>query len=427
MDGARSSTDSGFRRLREPEARCNSYARLGGPKGSEALQYWFLGTMLMTCREYRRSIATPPLVTAVLAALAVVLSPGSSGAQAHAAIDLTPSCEACRLSFDTVATMSALDERAGPLATAWGVATDAAGRFWVAFGSAAPLNVYSQSGQIERIVRQGEGPGEAIAPQAVVAVGDSMAVFDSSLGRVTIFGPGLDVVRTFSVQAQGTFYTGLALEWPNVVLNGFVPTPDGIGHPLHVLDMRTGRLTKSFGASDGGNFDPRDRSRLVLQLLAGNDPSHFFTVQRTEFAIKRWSTSGELLEALEAAPDWFPPGGRGSAGSPRDPPEPDILSALKHGSVIFATVHLPADDWQRAWRDAPEPIGPHGGGRPPREALYDYWVFAIDLEDRRLVNRWPVEDPFRPNTRLSGLFVTTGPTDAMSPDMIVLRPRVERR
>jgi hypothetical protein len=344
------------------------------------------------------------------------LPPGPLGAQSP--LGLTPTCSECGLSLDTLAVLSGRDQASGPLDVAFSVVEDAAGRFWVSFGSGSPLTVYSPAGAVEAQIPVGQGPGEAMAPQAVVPVADSVAVFDLAQGRVTIFGPDLTAIRTFRVDGQ--FFSGLMLEWPRVVVNGLVQSPTGFGQPLHLLDLSTGELLKSFGSPAGGSFTSRDMNRLFLQILEGSDPSYFLTVPRTRLSVQRWSAAGESLEVIEAAPDWFPANGEGRMGSPESPPEPIILSATRRGDVVLMSIHLPKASWAQAWTGL-ESL-PHAPGQrlPARESLYDYFILGVDLGESRVINRWSVEYAFRPNSRAGEAFVAAGPPGALVPDLYVL-------
>lgn len=253
-----------------------------------------------------------------------------------------------------------------------------------------------------------------------------MAVFDTRLARVTIFGPDLLPARTFRLDGQ--FFSGLLLKWPHVVMNGHVPTPNGFGQPLHLLDLSSGEVIKSFGSLEQESFTARDVPRLFMGLLEGSDSSHFLAVPRTRLSIQRWSADGELTRVLDATPEWFPTGKNGRMGSAQSPPDPVILSAVRQGRIVFLSVHLPRAEWQQAWEALETAASPHGPDqqRPTRESVYDYILLAVDLEKRRVVNRWSTEDPFRPFSRAGGAFVTAGPTGAMIPVLRILRPSIRR-
>lgn len=70
---------------------------------------------------------------------------------------------------------------------------------------AAEVRVFGPDGAFVRTLgEKGQGPGEFVAPVALARVGgDSLAVYDSRLGRVTVFAPGGSVGRIATVAFDG--------------------------------------------------------------------------------------------------------------------------------------------------------------------------------------------------------------------------------
>lgn len=79
------------------------------------------------------------------------------------------------------------------------VAIDSRGRIFVVDGLQGGITVLSSAlNPLQVVGRAGEGPGEFRQRQIQILDGDSLAVYDSDLGRVTVFDPdSFTVVRTF--------------------------------------------------------------------------------------------------------------------------------------------------------------------------------------------------------------------------------------
>jgi hypothetical protein len=359
-----------------------------------------------------------------LIALCGLLFVGGSGLQAQQAVGSQAGCPSCELQLDTVAFLGG-EDAIGPFDQAWGVASDALQRFWVTFGSSAPVHVFSKSGNLEATVgTRGDGPGEVRHPLAVVPVGDSVALFDAGLQRVTIFGPDFDVVRTLSLPGQ--FFSGLVIEWPYVAMNGQVNSPRSVGHSLHILDLSSGRLIRSFGGP-GANYAPHDRERLIAQLIEGDDSSHFWSISRTDLRIERWTITGEQVQVVTPTLDWFPQGGRGRLGSPDVPPEPVVSGAARSGDTLFIAVQQPRRDWRRAWAALPQDPGPHPTIRtlPSLPRLYHLRILAIDLSEASMITVGDAELAFRPFVRTPGFLVGSDSFgEVLFPGLWIVRPRV---
>lgn len=86
-----------------------------------------------------------------------------------------------------------------------GVDIDSRGRIYVVDGFRGGIRVLSSTlSPLREVGRDGEGPGEFRTRQIQILNGDSLAVYDSQLGRVTVFEPdNFAVARTFRLPEYG--------------------------------------------------------------------------------------------------------------------------------------------------------------------------------------------------------------------------------
>ncbi len=106
-------------------------------------------------------------------------------------LHLAEECQGCELVADTQRVSTA----EGDLRLSnnlFSSVRDSRGRLWLSYAQAALVNVVDTSGAFTGIVgRRGEGPGEFLAPGALIPISDSVLVFDPLLARVTVVGPDL--------------------------------------------------------------------------------------------------------------------------------------------------------------------------------------------------------------------------------------------
>lgn len=96
------------------------------------------------------------------------------------------------------------DANAGGLWNVRHAVLTASGSVVLATGRVRELREYDARGQLLRTIgRTGAGPGEYRSIDALVAIpGDSLAIYDARLRRITLFGPSRRVVRTVRTPAD---------------------------------------------------------------------------------------------------------------------------------------------------------------------------------------------------------------------------------
>ncbi|MGD8363064.1 MAG: hypothetical protein PVJ04_16680 [Gemmatimonadota bacterium] len=253
----------------------------------------------------------------------------------------------------------------------------------------------------------GEGPGEFKWAHILLPLpGDSVAIFDADLLRVSILDADLETARTVRIPAG--FRTAVVADWPVVIANGVARTAGDFGHPYHVLSLGqdVGSIEVSFGG-DGEPATPRSRSTLT-HFLARGDHGSLWTVPRKEYSVRKWAFSGAPLARLDRKPAWFPGESRFGPGGPNLEPPPNTNGLMADSlGRIWTFVNVPREEeaWRATWahvppdysgpldqRDAPEPeelwstiveVMEPGSGRVFARGEMDDVVLAV-LADRTL-------------------------------------------
>jgi hypothetical protein len=386
--------------------------------------------MSVTRRKSRFTTAAAWLPLFASAAwLVPVLPPAALGAQQTRTLSWEPTCRECAVTAEPIMRVSTEREDAGPVQSVWTVSEDGLGRFWASFPGAALVHVYEPDGStLAQVGRDGEGPGEYRSALALVAVADSMVLFDQVLGRMTVYGPDLRPARTLPF--PGNVFRGVALEWPLVAVNGVVPTADAIGYPFHILNIETAAIEHSFGGT--GEYTPHDRMGMIGHVAVDPVTGDLWTAFRTRFQVQRWSRDGTLLETWVGLSEWFPEGAFGSVGSPRQRPD-GVVTALATGEdgLIRIAVKVPRPDWRDAWPrgSADAPSGPHRSARdtPPQKKLYRNQIAVVNPESGMVLAIQDVSyDTTGPGNIAGGLTALEG-LDDYYPALYVLRVSVHRR
>lgn len=262
------------------------------------------------------------------------------------------------------------------------VAEDGQGRIYVVQqGSNAPILVFDRQGSFLRTLgRRGSGPGEfQSAGFLVPGLGDSVAVWDYGLSRLTVLTVSGGMVRSFSVPIDAIS----ALWQPKgqgFVFNGHMGTPDRIGYAFHRTDG-IGRLSRSFGDVE----EPITFNEVspIARRIVGTGPNSFVAVSiNSRFKVERWE--GDVLTQvwLRDSPLF---GGRGSAPE-RFPARVNGLQVLPQAkAVVLLTVQDP--NWQRGVRPKRLPDGEETIEFLDVDLVFDTVIEVIDLVRGRVVAR----------------------------------------
>jgi hypothetical protein len=170
-----------------------------------------------------------------------------------------------------------------------GVAFDASDNLYVLDRQASRVMVYDRTGRfIRQIGKEGEGPGELMAPVQLAIAGDGTVVVND-MGR-----PGYSLFRP-----DGTFLRNVVLEeWMPSVISGMGWHPRGgivaafrqpMGQP------RQGSTTQTL------NVLP-----LLFQPLAGGEPSRLYNIPQTIRVDQRSDAPGQVNVRTRPPPAFSP-------------------------------------------------------------------------------------------------------------------------
>lgn len=303
---------------------------------------------------------------------------GEVRAQARV-LNLNPECPACRIVPEVVAVLGT-DTGPGMLpGEPVNVARDHAGRYWIAFNPPEVPIVFERDGTpLGPVGRRGEGPGEFRDAMALTPIADSMVVFDSQLGRASIFGPNLTVTRT--VRLPGQVWSAVALAWPWLALNMPTRNPSA-GGSYRLFDLESGTLSAGFGPS----WEGAPMGQLGYVANSGRT-ERFWVAGSLALRLSEWGLNATRTADLAATPPWFPDGVQGRQGGPDQPPDPAILGiSHRHGEQLWMVLKVPNPRWRDAW-SRPGGRTPHGGSAMPDPlALWQARVLLIDTEKQRVL------------------------------------------
>jgi hypothetical protein len=301
-----------------------------------------------------RHVASIPFVVTVVFAAS---SPDSAEGQAVTIPD-EPACQTCRIRLDKELSIGDLDGPGALPGQPWAVVRTSDRILVTAGFNPTEILVFDQEGAfVETIGRAGDGPGEYRSATALVVMpGDTIRVFDRSLGRQTVLSPGFEVIETLNIQMPAT--RAWRLDSKTMLVNGMGLSRAGMPQPLHVLQL-DGTITDSFGA---------ERLEQLMQVYGPhpvlftrhatpNPDGGFWSVPLNEYRIELRAYDGSVIQVVGRQPSWFPPWEMQPQVSPDQPPVPRVggIAATLEGDLI-ALILVPADDWREAL----------GEGRPGR-------------------------------------------------------------
>jgi hypothetical protein len=314
-----------------------------------------------------------------ICALAIVV-PASSAGQTPVQLLTEVACPECRITLTPVVTLGD-EDGPGMLLTEHNLVTrDSRGRYFVSAVVAPYVWVFDAAGEfIRRIGQRGPGPGEfqGISP-LLIGPQDSLYIFDSRQGRMSVFSPDFDLVRTASL-GFGRGSHGGAVLGDRIVVNADIRTSERVGYPLHLLDP-TGEIVRSFG-SETGVYRPDLREIIHQRTVAGAGGEAVWSGWLNQYVIERWDTSGRITRRLRRDVEWFEPWWSPETDI-ETPPQPVMRAVSQHGDTLWVLIVVPDRDWRSAVRPRPD-------GRffivDDINAYYDSVIEAIDLRGGKVI------------------------------------------
>jgi hypothetical protein len=132
--------------------------------------------------------------------------------------------------------------------------------------------VFDSTGKyVSAFGRLGDGPGEFAgggARAVAIVRGDTISVVDRR-GRLVLFSPTFEPVRTIASNVGATPRGIVALSSGGFVFSASIQTPDKVGLPFHAVDAHGG-LTSSFGGSQP-DVRPGRGTNVPLGFIVAED------------------------------------------------------------------------------------------------------------------------------------------------------------
>ena len=309
-----------------------------------------------------------------------------------------PACANCSL---TVSAVVELGDREGPgivaqlnapYAQARVVRSDDGDYYVPAHLGDGRLLRFSPDGVFqEAIGRRGEGPGEYDLPMLMGGSADDLTILDPSSARVTTLRGG--EVETTSPPFRS--HAWAVLQDGRHVYNGLPSWREGVGHPVHVYDMASRRVTSSFG-DDGARADRsrQDPSRHLRRALAPAADGNIWVARTNRYWIDKWSSDGNRIARIERDAPWFRPWVEWPGMDNEVRPMPVIVGVRDWGDgLLMVVVRLADADWQPIQPIARENLPGHESIPFSRQDdLYDTVIEVLDARSGTVLARTRVDE-----------------------------------
>jgi hypothetical protein len=266
--------------------------------------------------------------------------------------------------------------------------------------------VYAEDGGLRHALgRQGSGPGEFRGYLRLLPFrGDSLAVFDGSLSRVSYLDPDDPdgAFRTVALPVQPTLtpfanWIRVGERWVTTGLGTERIFEEG---PFHVLDFE-GEHLASFGGT-GAALQPEQPWGASRALAARGDT--IWGLHYNAYRVEAWTVHGEQVDAFDVASEWFPPWTASPPGAPFPVrPAPATMGTWMDARGLLWVVALTAaEDW------APYP--PEARERDFDATfineIYGTRVEVLDPTTRTVLAQLRLEGRVRPTRVAEWLYVT---------------------
>lgn len=268
-------------------------------------------------------------------------------------------------------------------------------------GRKGVLGVFDSTLRFRRqLGRSGAGPGEFRSPTlAFPKAGDSVAIFDWALRRLSIYGAELGAPSRSLVLPE--FRDALLLSSGELLLTGLIATPSAAGFPLHLVSS-TGAIKRSFGTAAPRVHKNSDR--VLGKSVVRSPTGEILVGSPFRYEIQVWSEDLRLTRTFRREVAWFPPTAETySMSSPGRARPSTVLVALgvdTRQKTVLATFHTAAS----GWREDPKLKGTREERWPsdPNEAvgiyLNRYFDTMVDVIDPLTMN-------VLASKRLSGMYI----------------------
>ena len=274
-------------------------------------------------------------------------------ALAQTPVESRPQCERCTLTLEPSAVISGEHVIGAPMA----IARTRQGGYVVSFYPRGDeVLSFDSSGQfLQVLARRGRGPGEVTrAGHAETSIGDSLRIYDN--GRVLIYGPELDFVRTETLPLPAARDAVTLVSGTTIIA---VPTfmSDFGGSPLYIVEQ--GEVKKAFGRTAGEPVGNPGSPFAIVRSLATDADNRIWSAPLTRYEIAQWDTTGAATGSWSVSTDAFRPWSELRPLGPNQPPDPRVSDIHWLGDDrLLVILAVPNPDW----RDhlGPPSTGPQG-------------------------------------------------------------------
>ena len=252
---------------------------------------------------------------------------------------------------------------------------DVSGRTYIVGEPIDNVLVFDPDGQsLRRIGSRGSGPGELKGGSSLVVTGDGeFSVLDRGRGAILNFdhtGRLRSEVRTVGWVPEGT--RTFAWDGPRAIHVADLGTTHGIGFPLHLFNVETGELERSFGSMTGER--ELGGSPGLHPIAVRQDGRIWMAVGFERYEIALWDLN-RPHQLLRREASWFPEltrDDRTHGGKPH--PFIYALDLNESDSLLWVAASVADEEWREA-----DLYGSDSDG------YYDDIVEVIDLRTPRVI------------------------------------------
>ena len=204
---------------------------------------------------------------------------------------------------------------------------------------------------VRRFGTSGSGPGELKDGSSLVVTGEGeLSVFDRGRGFILNFdhtGHLRSEVKTLGWVPHGT--RTFAWDGPLVIHAANLTTSDRIGFPLHLVNVETGEVERSFGAVTGERR--LDGNPGLHPVAVRRDRRIWMAVGSERYEIALWDAN-RPHRVLRREASWFPEQSREDRthGGMDEPPQPFIyaLALSESDSILWVAASVADEEWREA-------------------------------------------------------------------------------
>lgn len=245
--------------------------------------------------------------------------------------------------------------------------------------------VVGRDGTLLRVLAHpGEGPGELSRPGAIlIDVLDSVFVWDAGTGRMSVFSPDAELVRSYAlpIPAVGSSWRLGTGDWIHTSATDH-------GYPFRLVSAEGTVL-----AEWGDTIDyVAERNALPIRTpwIVGPGSGDTFWAVPLFFRLeaRQFDAAGEEVRRLEMTADWHQPYARHEMTTPERPPQALVTGVRETEEGLWIVGMGPDPDWRDALGDPIRVEGQDAWQIEDIDKLYDTFIELRDPETGELRARY---------------------------------------